>query len=141
MSVFQRLPACTLALLVGCAETKTGNTSREPPAGPIGTPIVKTKTPPAPKQTGKAPAELTVVKFDAVIRSVNPERSSLTVSVGGQDRTYPVATDAFIITDKVRNDPVPGGLRGLVPGSDASITIHKMGAWETVHVVLIRTRQ
>lgn len=139
-------------LLAGCGAAPSTPLARAP-APKLGTPLARPETA-QDLPFGKAPPPSTHLKnqpvvkggsfasnrFQATIRAIDARNRTLTLSVGGQDRTLLVAADAFIGDDGPRNLGIPGGLQGLQPGSQVTVVTSKVGQWETINLVIVQTR-
>jgi hypothetical protein len=72
------------------------------------------------------------------VKSVDAEKSSITVTVGEQDRTLDVAKDAKIThrvgknEKKAKSEDLPGGLGGLTAGTEITLTTEKKDDKEVV---------
>jgi hypothetical protein len=60
-----------------------------------------------------------------MIKSVDADAKTLTITVGADDKAYRVADDARIVKitgkeDKLKFEKIPGGLKGLAPGNQVT---------------------
>jgi hypothetical protein len=80
-------------------------------------------------------------RFTATIRAIDARNGTLTLAVAGQERTLPIAPDAFIGDDGPRNLGIPGGIQGLQVGSQVTVATNKVGEWETINLVIVKGQQ
>ena len=83
-------------------------------------------------------------EMSATIKKVDAEKNTVTVTIGGDEKTFPVAKDAEIYTQRKGpknkppiKDPVSGGLSGLKSGTDVTLTTIKSGEREIVSAIKV----
>lgn len=139
----------TCGVVMGCGSSGQDVPPTKPSTKPIGTPLAKADTkkdmpfgqapPPGPPSKAPAkPAPPQSSKFEAQIHAIDSRNNTLMLSVGGQNRTIPLAPDAFICDDSPRNLGIPGGIQGLQVGSQVSVVTHKVGQLETIALVIVK---
>jgi len=84
------------------------------------------------------PALVQAEEIKAKVKSVDADKSMITVTVGEADRTLEVAKDAKIThrvgknEKKAKSEDLPGGLGALTAGTDVTLTTEKKDDKETV---------
>jgi hypothetical protein len=83
-------------------------------------------------------------EYKATLKKVDAEKSSIVVTVAGDEKTFSVAKDAEIYTQQKGKknkpgpkDPVSGGLSGLKDGSEVTLTTIKSGDNEIVSAIKV----
>jgi opacity protein-like surface antigen len=77
------------------------------------------------------------------VKSVDAEKSTITVTVGEADRTLEVAKDAKVThrvgksEKKAKSEDLPGGLGALKAGTEVTLTTEKKADKETVTEVKV----
>jgi hypothetical protein len=72
------------------------------------------------------------------VKQTDPDKFTITVTVDGKDKTYPVDMSAFVITAQGRN--FKGGFKALKGGEDVIITTNKKEDKEIVGVIKVATQ-
>jgi hypothetical protein len=79
------------------------------------------------------------------VKSVDAEKSTVTVTVGEQDKTLDVAKDAKVThrvgknEKKAKSEDLPGGLGALTAGTDITLTTEKKDDKEVVTQIKVDT--
>ena len=77
------------------------------------------------------------------VKSVDADKSTITVTVGEADKTYDVAKDAKVThkvgknEKKAKTEDLPGGLGALTAGTDVTLTTEKKDDKESVTAIKV----
>jgi hypothetical protein len=89
---------------------------------------------------------LAIVQADEIrgkVKSTDPDKNTITVTVDDKDQTLPVVKDAKIYRlvgkkiKKAQPENVPGGLSGLTSGTDVTLTTEKQDGKEVATQVKV----
>lgn len=69
------------------------------------------------------------------VKKTDPDKFTITVSVDGKDKTYPVDPSAFVLTGQGRN--FKGGFKALKGGEDVTMTTSKKEDKEIVGMIKV----
>ena len=78
------------------------------------------------------------------VKAVDASKKTLTLPVDGKDRTFPVDDKVEVQSQtragkRLRLTPVKGGLKGVKPGADVTVTTEKKAGQEVVTRIVILT--
>jgi opacity protein-like surface antigen len=89
------------------------------------------------------PALATAEDVKGKVKSVDAEKSTITVTVGEADKTFDVSKDAKIThkvgknEKKAKTEDLPGGLGALTAGTDVTITTEKKDDKDVVTAIKV----